>query len=86
MPRFQPGYSPSPDEDRSYVVIGQHPPRSTFDPFDPDLIGALREAYAWIINPYLSTPGSVQYRSRNLDAMTTMMRRAIAKADPEFHP
>jgi hypothetical protein len=45
-----------PHRPTGYILISdQH--ATDFNPFDPDPIGALREAYAWITQPERMTPG-----------------------------
>lgn len=63
---------------------------SEFNPFDPDLIGALREAYAFIANPMATTVSIIDgkkqrrsvYDANNYNMLVDMIDRAIRKAEP----
>lgn len=65
----------SPTAPSSYAVLAVHP--DSFDPFAPDAIGALREAYAWVSNPSLIGNGELIYKSDHFNALAAMMRRAL---------
>jgi hypothetical protein len=64
----------------SYILNTSHP-GDRFDPFDPDPLGALREAYAWISQPVVATPDRFTYDAFRYDALTEMLRRAIRNAE-----
>ena len=61
-----------------YVRLAVH--EGQFNPFDPDALGALREAYAWITQPVRSGGEEVVYSSTHYDSLTEMLRRAIVSA------
>lgn len=75
-------------EHRAHTVRGQHPAGEPFNPFEPTLIGALREAYAYIASPDASgvRDGVVEhvYREngfgRDRDGLMRMIERAIRRA------
>ena len=60
---------------RHYTLLAVQP--DSFDPFKPDALGALREAYAWIANPALMGNGEVIYCTAHYNALTAMMRRVL---------
>lgn len=59
----------------SYTVLVVQP--DSFDPFAPDALGALREAYAWIVNPSLIGNGELIYRSAHFNALVAMIKNAL---------
>ena len=64
---------------RGYTLLGSHPDPDAFNPFAPDLEGALREAYAYITQPLvIRSDGTATYSTRHYGQIVTMMRRALA--------
>jgi hypothetical protein len=68
----------SPTAPSSYAVLAVHP--DSFDPFGPDALGALREAYAWIANPTLIGNGEMIYSTARYNDLVAMMGRALSAA------
>lgn len=64
----------------SYSILAVHPD-DDFNPFDPDALGALREAYTWITQPRMMTPGEVIYPTAYYNQVAEMLRRAIKNAE-----
>jgi len=64
----------------SYAVLAVHPDPDSFNPFAPDALGALREAYAWIANPTLIGNGEMIYSTARYNDLVAMMGRALSAA------
>jgi hypothetical protein len=67
-------------DDYGYVRIASGHDEN-FSAFDPDAIGALREAYAWITQPARGEPGWLTYDARRFNQLTAMLRRAITREE-----
>lgn len=66
-----------------YSLLANHP-GDRFNPFDPDLLGALREVYTFFSQPDRCTAEFTCYRSDRYNELAAMMRMAIRKADDKM--
>lgn len=64
-----------------YTLIAHHEDEN-FNPFHPDPMGALLEAYTWIAQPIRSGGGEKVYSSDRFNDLTTMLRRALGREQP----
>lgn len=62
----------------SYSLRANHSEK--FDPFNPDLLGALREAYAFITQPTCLTECEGLYDTRGYGELVAMLGRALRNA------
>lgn len=63
-------------------------PNDDFNPFDPDVLSALREAYTFITQPQRMESGPTSrdptvltYNLHDYNSLTEMLRRAIKKGE-----